>query len=601
MATFDDRSGTAQSASKAMEMGTGIVPLDGSFEREYMNQQGPTVPPSVGKLGVSAYNGGEVVFQCYPPNSDRTILARSYIRITGVAYADYGAGVKGPVPTNTSIPWNPIAALMEGASIQYNFSGPVAEQFEREIGHGSNMKFLTTYSKEALESMSDSLFTPTVESTRDVVGTALIPYGTDGPAAAGNIEYISGLSPESQERSARWLYSKIPPYGDLRAGEDGPWGGSHLPPRFPKVHTKDIMLGDLFDSARLPAALNLNRFEIKLKIKRSEDILFHDPYLDEYLGQEYESNIAAPSYYFVTKMDLYVCHLQLSLAAIDVEVGRVLNQPVVFRQSFKIYGAERKICSADPVYQHPGLKSLQAAMALFPSTTCGDVALALANDGTHTREVKRGINPFQYCYNFGAGPAGSGRSDPTARITSIQFFYAGRISPNQPMLTGTLVPLRGSNALTYRFHYPNAEVLSAYRAVSGMTGVRDHSAAVGMQQLSGGWTSRAAWVTSNRLWPAAEHPYALKYQTHLDGCGVVDEDETTDNSSYAILSGNPFPVVDAYPHLSMYGGILEIRMTGGSPISDGDPLRGPAEMVAVVVRLGLMSIMGDGSVQIINS
>jgi len=254
-------------------------------------------------------------------------------------------GANSPVLLGTSIPWNSIAAFLDTAEVQLNQSATTTEQINQNLGDGSMVKVLTRFTRQAIESMDDSFFTPCIESVRDVVGPVL---GT------------TYLSPESQNRRLQWLLN--------------------TPGASQKIHSKNLYVSDIFDALRIPAAFYLQNLQFKIRPKASADILIKDTVC---LG------VNAPlQKYFITNITLNLAVLTLTENQLIKERDRILANVSILRQSFYTFDAIQKTHSQSASYRDSNVKNMQAAVFMFPSRS--------AADGL-------GVNQYQYCYGSGLG------------------------------------------------------------------------------------------------------------------------------------------------------------------------------------------------------
>jgi hypothetical protein len=345
MTSFGIQENFSYHLNPALEEGQGLIPLDASSMSEITQTYQTNTAPRVNGVGEpQSYNGVETLFDMRIPATARVLFNKSFFKITGYG-ANMAVGANSPVLVGTSIPWNTIAATLETAEVQLNQSATTTEQINQNLGDGSMVKMLTRVTRETLESMDDSFFTPCIESVRDAVGPIL---GT------------TYLSPESILRRANWLVN--------------------TPGNTQKVHSKNIYLSDLFESLRLPAAFFLQNLQFKIRPKLAADILIKDPVC---LG------VNAPlQKYFITNITLHLTLLTLATDQLKAEKIRILENSSILRQSFYSYDAIQKTHSQSASYRDANIKNMQAAVFMFPSHR--------AADGL-------GINPYQYCYGSGAG------------------------------------------------------------------------------------------------------------------------------------------------------------------------------------------------------
>jgi len=181
------------------------------------------------------------------------------------------------------------------------------------------VKFLTCFSRESLEWMSDSLFTPCMENIRDTTS--------------------AGLSVQTQTRSANAFIEND---GTIKYG------------------CKNILMSDLFDSLRLPSAFYIQTLKLNIRPKASTDILFKMP--------------AAPgtNRFFVSNLTLYLSLLSLTESQLAIEAKRIESTESLVRESFWVYDPITKQHSQGITYRDSGVKNMQAAVLMFPSNYCAD-------------------------------------------------------------------------------------------------------------------------------------------------------------------------------------------------------------------------------------
>lgn len=299
--------------------GSGPISMDVSSIGETYRQISPTEGPETGGVGESNYyNGRELHFSTAPGDRCRFALDRSYIRIEGHA-ATYIPGVgEAGVPATTSIPWNSYAALLNQVRVKFNDNTADTEEVTQEYGHGSMAKILTTYSRDALESMHDSLFTPCLETVRDTTLT---------------------LSPESAARSILQL--------------QGATGGSI------QYHAKNLYLCDIFDSLRMPSLMRYRRIDFTFLFNAKDKILFSSIDTDH------------PNYY-VTDVKLYLCVYRMSEPQLKLEAGRTVNGRGNYRISYWNFDAEKVSYSGPFTQRESNVRNMQAAILMFPSNYAPD-------------------------------------------------------------------------------------------------------------------------------------------------------------------------------------------------------------------------------------
>lgn len=322
----------------SLEICTGPVPVDQSSRHETFYQYQPNSSAGTSN-GITCYNGVECVWDVHVPTTDRLRLDKSYIVVKG--YAGLAATPATPVVTNvtgaataTSIPWNAYAALINKAEIQLNQSAITVESITQNFGDGNMVKMLTRYSKQALDAMEDTMFTPVLEEQRDFVGV---------------------MSVASATRGATWLTNGA-------AGTTRP-------------HSKNLYLNDIFDSCRTPAGFFVQNLRLKITPKATTEILF-------------EANAVPVGAYFITNIQLYLCFTTLTEIQIEEDRKRLDNNEAMMLQTFTAYDAKQKPFSAGASVRDSNVKNLQAAVMLIPSTSVTDGAA----------HAKTGINRYQYCY-----------------------------------------------------------------------------------------------------------------------------------------------------------------------------------------------------------
>jgi hypothetical protein len=197
--------------------------------------------------------------------------------------------------------------------------------------------------------MEESMFTPCFEDTRDVPGTVAL-----GPP----VVLTTGLSAQSQARALN----------QLRDGSNGAI----------RHHSKNIYLGDLFDSLRIPAAFFLQNMQLRIRPKTATDILMFDPILMTHYGK-----LASNIRYYVTGIRLYITMVNLTENQLSLEREKILTNESILRTSFYSFDALQKSHSQGASYRDSNVKNLQAAVMMFPSSLCADGI---------------GVNRYQYTY-----------------------------------------------------------------------------------------------------------------------------------------------------------------------------------------------------------
>lgn len=345
--SFNTQANFVYQENPALQHGTGKIPMDASSISEITYPFQTNTAPRVQGVGEDpSYNGVETLFDVRIPAASRVLFDKSYFKVTGYA-ANMAIGKGSPVLLGTSIPWNSIAALFETAEVQLNQNATTTEQINQNLGDGSMVKFLTRYTREAIEAMDDSMYTPCFEASRDQVGPAL---GTT---------YLSAIS---QARRFTQLVEQAGVYQ--------------------KPTSKNIYLADVFDSLRLPAAFYIQNLQFKIRPKMAADILIKDTVC---LG------VNAPlQKFFVTGISLYLTMVNLTENQLVIEREKILRNETLLLESFYSYDAIQKTHSQGASYRDSNIKNMQAAIFMFPSSS--------AADGI-------GVNPYQYVYGSGAGGA----------------------------------------------------------------------------------------------------------------------------------------------------------------------------------------------------
>jgi hypothetical protein len=344
--SFNTQENFDYAQNPALSIGAGKIPIDASSVSEVTYEYLTNTAAVVNGVGEPmSYNGQETIFDVRVPATSRIDFTKSYFRVMGVA-ANMAVGINSPVITGAnqgvSIPWNTIAAIFDTAEIQMNQSATLTEQITQNLGDGSMVKMLTTYTREALEAASDEFFTPTIEDVRDT---------------------INGLSANSIARAVENLVYNA--------------GGTYVP----RVHTKNIPIADIFESTRIPAGFYLQNLQFKLRPKAVNNILTVAPAL---------MVPGAVNKYFVTDIRLYLTMSTLTQEQLKIEAGRIRENASIIREAFYTYDAIQKTHSQSASYRDSNIKNMQAAVFLIPSSTATDAL---------------GVNRYQYCYGLGPAPA----------------------------------------------------------------------------------------------------------------------------------------------------------------------------------------------------
>jgi hypothetical protein len=406
----------------ALSNSTGKIPYDISCISEVTYPYQTNTAPVIGGAGEDpTYNGIETMFDIRVPGSSRVMFAKSYLRVTGYA-ANMAVSKAAPVPLGTSIPWNTLC-MFNTAELTLNQNATTTELINQNLGDSMMMKFLTKYSREAIESMDDSLFTPTIEEIRD---------RGDSPTPGSTY-----LSETSQRRRLTQLVN------DITSTQ--------------KMVSKNIYLCDLFESLRTPSGFFVQNVQVKITPKLAHDILIKD------LGC-LGPTVASQQKFFITGLTLNLVMTQLTENQMMVERDRILNgREPMLRQAFHSYDAVQKSHTQGASYRDSNVKSMQAAILLFPST--------LAADGV-------GCNRYQYCYGSGVGGV--------TGLSTYQMRYDNVYSPAQPLVVSTTHP------------ESNTPLYAQYRLLSRKMSDRDISLAVPFRSFA---------VDRNE--PVDESPYVM--------------------------------------------------------------------------------------------
>jgi len=354
---FQVETNIAQYENPALHVGGGPVPMDSSSVSEVFAKYTSNSAPRVINAGEpSSFNTLDVEFNIRIPAANRVCFNRSFIQLDYYAVDMTGPAPYAPIATATvGVPWNTIASCIDNAEIQFNSSADQVEKLTQNLGHGSMAKFLTSFSRPALEGMSDSLFTPCIESARDT---------TSG-----------GLSPETVARSVRNL---IQTDGSIRYG------------------SKNIYMCDLFDSLRLPAAFYVQTMKLNIRPKASNDILFQMP-----------ANVA-PNRFFVANLTLFLSLLTLTEAQLATEAKKIEAVQSLVRESFWMFDPIIKQHSQGITYRDSGVKNMQAAILMFSSTDSPDGKGLNRYQYTYGNSIggmTSGIGAYQMRYDTVYSPA----------------------------------------------------------------------------------------------------------------------------------------------------------------------------------------------------
>lgn len=332
---------------------TGPILVDGSSEYETYQVYPLQVAPKPEAPGEpSSYTSTQVQFISDIQPGTRIRFDKSYIRVD--CYAANVANPLLPVPvdvTKVSIPWNTPAAIFRDIEFQLNADQRSIEKYTAEFGHSNMIKILHSYTADALKDSSDKFFTPCIESTRDTT---------------------TALSTESAARAAQWLAL----------------GGAI------RYTSKVIALSDIFDCMKAQSAWLANKFRLIFTLKGAAEILFQT------------STATGTNKFFVTNLTLFLAMNKLSANQVDSDGKLVTSGGDIMINAYRRFEAVTATTSTSMTYDLPGVKNMQAAIAMFSSSSCSD---------------NIGINPYQYCY-------GSGIVANTG-VTSYQHRYGGIYSP----------------------------------------------------------------------------------------------------------------------------------------------------------------------------
>jgi len=523
----------------ALAMGRGPIPMDGSALQEVSYQLQTTTAPVVGISGEpNNFNNVEALFDINISANNRVLFDKSYLHIEGFA-CDMRVGVTTPIATGaTSIPWNSLAALFATAEVKLNNGAVTTEQITQNLGDGSMAKFLTKYSPDMLENMSDSLFTPCLEEERDVLYVVPTPAPkmfknydvkekeiviTNTPTT--NTAPQKGLLP----KSSGWVYPSATTFTPNATTGMSPTSQYRAHTQLvqnslPLMHAKNIYLCDLFDSLRLPAAFYVQNVQLKFRPKPATDILFTDT--AALIGGSALPLGYNPKY-FVTRMTLFLTQVTLSEDQLRRESEKIKENASVLRESFFSYDAVQKTHSQSASYRDSNIKNMQAAIFMFPSST--------AADGI-------GINRYQYTYGCAIGDMA--HPSNTTGIVSYQHKYDSKNSPNNYLAISPATPAY------------NTDVFAQYRMLCRKMSDRESPITVNFFYGYGGYNS------------------------------VYDQ---LDHSNYVMFCAPFFPLT-THGHQLMAGADHEIITSGG----------GTQPIVIVRIRLSFMEIRGDTQVYMIN-
>jgi hypothetical protein len=366
------------------------IEMDRSGVGEVTTEYPPAEAAVVEGTDPASFTGTTATFDLQPNAPTRVAFDKSFITITGYA-ANMTIGSGSPVLLGASIPWNTIAAVLRSARIQLNNQSDNVENIQNNLGHGSMVKMLTTYTRSQLEAMDDQLFTPCIESNRD--------FNT------GVFGIASTLSQESQDRRLQQL---------LRT--TGPLDVAPLQ----RVVSKNIYLCDLFDSLKLPANWLTKNLHIELTFKRANEILIKDTGC---LGVN-----AANQKFFITSVLLNLTASSLSAEEIGKSEDMLRSNPneVLVQQSFISYDTIQKTHSNGANHRDSNVRNMQASVVLFPSDKTPDLT---------------GANPYQYAYDSDALFA--------SPVTGYQMRYDNVYSPSRNLRVNASPTQVGANSQLY--------------------------------------------------------------------------------------------------------------------------------------------------------
>ena len=373
--------------ASAIAHGTGELEADSSIKSETMEilYPGEAAQPA-GDVALGIYNGVDCNFDIYPPDGSRVRFNKSYLRMEYAGVDITAAPALAALdPVTCSIPWNPIAACIDNCSFSLNAANVEIERYSNHFGHGNMIKLLTQYDRSALESAHDRFFTPCIEERRDHAAT------------------ISLVSQERAIRAFTW------------------GGGANI-----NYGSKNLMLGDIFDSLRADFAWYVKRSRITVQMKDPSRILFHT-----------SANVAK-NRFFITKLELHIFYDMLTPPVIKSEMDRQMQDLSMLKEMYLTYDTEKDVHGADKTYRVNGVTNMVAAVLLFPSNTCTDIAVGGVYYG----------NPYQYTYGMSAT-----LGDP---ITSYQHQYNGIYSP------------RNNLPVAANYNSRNTDLYQQYRLIARM-------------------------------------------------------------------------------------------------------------------------------------
>lgn len=374
MSAFDLKENSRYAADPAMTNCSGPILFDASSIREMLIRYTPTqgTAQSLG-AGPTCYNDTEIKFHIQFDTGSRVRFDKSYLKIDYVAL-NVGVSPATKVDeANVSIPWNTIAAMFSTAYYQLNSTNQTVERYDANWQHGNMIKVLTSYTRAALEEARDRFFTPCIESIRDTGGA---------------------LSAESVARATAAFK------------EEGTTE--------PKYGSKIVMLSDLFDSLTTETACYAQVFQLYLRFKAPNAILFQT------------TAATGTNNLYVVGLQLYMMQNVLSEVQVDQMAALVKENLPVIRNSYRRFDTYIDTHNTSKSYVTTGIKNLQAAVLMFPSTTSTDLT---------------GINPYQYCYG----------SRPTPNNNTGISMYQHRYGPHTYPMSSQTVELinKGKNTDVY--------------------------------------------------------------------------------------------------------------------------------------------------------
>lgn len=310
--------------------GRGPMFYNGSTDLEYYTQCSPNVGATSGSGEYYAsYNppaGGPSIRFEDSFTEGRVRLDKSYIKIDYVA-------CKGDANTpidvaTTSIPWNTMT-LIQQATLKMNAGNVDIETLQAgNFIWGNMIRTLANYTSDALEAAEDRFFTPCIEEKLDT-STAL-------SVASGN-------------RSKKLVIAS---------------------PAAPARGSKNIMLGDLFDSLRAPVAWPIQKLVIEMQFKPSTQILFH-------------TALSVPTArFYITKAVIYFCRYKQVSPQLKEDGVDIASGDWYLRMNYAQYDAESVSITGTLSKQDGSIRNLQAGLLVIP---------VIPSSGGN-------VNPYQFTY-----------------------------------------------------------------------------------------------------------------------------------------------------------------------------------------------------------